>query len=100
MRLHTTPQWKWRARLLLRRKRGGQHCRCCGTQMQRSGNSPQRETLDHIVPRSRGGSNDIENLRLVCSSCNNDLPGHGDCICALVCALAVLKFPTKEGRLP
>lgn len=28
-------------------------------------------TLDHLKPRSRGGSNSLENLRLACFLCNN-----------------------------
>ncbi|MFJ8152239.1 HNH endonuclease [Streptomyces sp. NPDC094468] len=28
------------------------------------------ETADHIVPLSRGGTNDIENLRPACGPCN------------------------------
>jgi 5-methylcytosine-specific restriction endonuclease McrA len=28
-------------------------------------------TLDHLKPRSRGGSNKLENLRLACFPCNN-----------------------------
>ena len=28
-------------------------------------------TWDHVVPRSRGGSNAVENLVLACRSCNN-----------------------------
>lgn len=28
-------------------------------------------TIDHLVPRSRGGSNSLENLRLTCFPCNN-----------------------------
>lgn len=28
-------------------------------------------TRDHIIPRSRGGNNDVENLRMACSPCNS-----------------------------
>ena len=28
-------------------------------------------TLDHLKPKSRGGSDSLENLRLSCFSCNN-----------------------------
>jgi 5-methylcytosine-specific restriction endonuclease McrA len=28
-------------------------------------------TLDHVIPRSRGGSNDEQNLRILCAPCNN-----------------------------
>lgn len=27
-------------------------------------------TLDHIQPRSKGGANNLENLRLMCWTCN------------------------------
>jgi 5-methylcytosine-specific restriction endonuclease McrA len=29
-------------------------------------------TLEHIIPRSRGGTNDPENLVIACFSCNNE----------------------------
>jgi 5-methylcytosine-specific restriction endonuclease McrA len=32
---------------------------------------PHQLTLDHLKPRSRGGSNKLENLRLACFPCNN-----------------------------
>ena len=32
---------------------------------------PSQLTLDHLKPRSRGGSNKLENLRLACFPCNN-----------------------------
>lgn len=31
---------------------------------------PRYPTLDHVVPRARGGSDDVENLRLACFQCN------------------------------
>lgn len=33
---------------------------------------PQRATVDHIVPRSRGGSDAAENLCACCYRCNQD----------------------------
>jgi 5-methylcytosine-specific restriction endonuclease McrA len=33
--------------------------------------SPEKLTLDHLRPKSKGGSNSLENLRLACFNCNN-----------------------------
>lgn len=45
-------------------KRDGCKCLICG--------STDNLTLDHIIPISRGGSNEKENLQTFCSKCNND----------------------------
>jgi 5-methylcytosine-specific restriction endonuclease McrA len=29
-------------------------------------------TIEHIIPKSKGGTNDLENLALACSRCNNE----------------------------
>lgn len=43
-------------------KRDGETCAKCGTTL--------NLTLDHIVPKSRGGSNRIANLQILCVGCN------------------------------
>jgi 5-methylcytosine-specific restriction endonuclease McrA len=44
----------------------GSRCWWCGHCL-----SEKKLTLDHLKPKSRGGSNSLENLRLACFPCNN-----------------------------
>jgi len=39
-----------------------------GADQQRDGKAP---TLDHVIPRSKGGTHDYDNLRTACRSCNS-----------------------------
>jgi hypothetical protein len=48
--------------------RDGRRCRVCGRGAPRYGKLTLH--VDHIVPVSRGGTNDDENLRVLCSECN------------------------------
>ena len=48
-----------RKRILLR---GNGRCMKCG--------SKKNLEIDHVVPLARGGSNRLENLQLLCQSCN------------------------------
>lgn len=43
-------------------KRDGHKCQYCG--------STRRLTIDHVLPRSRGGEDTWENMVVACSSCN------------------------------
>lgn len=44
-------------------KRDGHKCQYCG--------STKELTIDHIIPRSRGGEDTWENLVVACTSCNS-----------------------------
>lgn len=47
-------------------KRFGRCCQICSKPLVAG-----EMTLDHIIPKCRGGSNTIENLRIACAPCNN-----------------------------
>lgn len=50
-------------RKLLLIERDGHECKICKAQM--------HLTVDHVMPLSRGGSDDLKNLQLLCKSCNS-----------------------------
>jgi 5-methylcytosine-specific restriction endonuclease McrA len=49
--------------------RDGFTCAYCGLNLNES--APQDVTLDHLTPRSQGGSNDATNLVTACRCCNS-----------------------------
>ena len=49
--------------------RDGMKCQYCGRDLH--GVNPRDITLDHITPKSRGGSNKCGNLVTSCRSCNS-----------------------------
>ena len=46
-------------------QRQGGYCAACDHHFQ-----PRNLTIDHVVPSSKGGSDDISNLQLLCHACN------------------------------
>ena len=49
--------------------RDGFSCGYCGRDLRRA--APAEVTLDHLMPRYSGGSNDATNLITACRSCNS-----------------------------
>jgi 5-methylcytosine-specific restriction endonuclease McrA len=58
----------------------GSQCFWCGKELEEN-----EQTIDHLMPQSRGGSNSLENLRISCFPCNNS---RGNSL-----------FPPKQNRL-
>lgn len=60
----------------LKRQKG--LCYYCGCKMNRTRYAPNSQTIDHVVPLSRGGRNSPDNLVIACLFCNvskkNKLP--------------------------
>ncbi|RZM79535.1 HNH endonuclease [Leptolyngbya iicbica] len=55
-----------------RRRKNSLHTTYGGTCIYCRGQFPQSQlTIEHLIPRSRGGSNALHNLRLACFPCNN-----------------------------
>lgn len=59
--------------------RDGGICQICGRPCTRR-KGPRQGTIDHVVPRSRGGSSEPSNLQLACKRCNTakgaQMPAH------------------------
>ncbi len=52
-------------------RRTGGRCEYCSALVEmREG--PKQATIDHVVPRSKGGLDVLENLRLACHDCNQE----------------------------
>ena len=57
-----------RRRILI--NRAGGRCEYCGEPTNLIEGDPHQATVDHFVPQSRGGTDELCNLRLACLSCN------------------------------
>ena len=88
--LHTTYQDHNRLRVFAAKGTTCVKCNCVGTRLivgeDRAGGyhtdvytqDLKLITIDHIMPKSRGGSNDLDNLQPMCSPCNSRKADHID----------------------
>jgi len=53
-------------------------CFYCGRKIFVSTHGATIATVEHILPRSRGGTNDLKNLALACVNCNNEKGRNAD----------------------
>jgi hypothetical protein len=72
-------------------------CYWCGARLKRRG--MRQRTVDHLVPRSRGGTNARENTVAACHACNQTRNLFGHCPGALACWLTVLCLPPPSRIL-
>lgn len=52
-------------------KRDGPWCRYCGVAVATEGSGFPLLTMDHLIPKSRGGANNPGNMVVACARCNN-----------------------------
>jgi hypothetical protein len=65
---------KWAQNAIFLRERG--RCAICLRDLTGLLNTDFKSEIDHIVPLNLGGINDITNLQLLCTKCNNGKSGH------------------------
>jgi 5-methylcytosine-specific restriction endonuclease McrA len=77
-------------RELHRRQNGA--CAICGDGISLRGLGDQSPTLDHIIPKSKGGGSDIKNLRLAHKACNEARANESDTVSAMIGGRRVLRY--------
>ncbi|WP_136314433.1 HNH endonuclease [Actinomyces procaprae] len=68
-----TTKWLHLAATVKRRARAAGLTRCprCGVELDWAvGLTPRSAEVDHIVPWAQGGTDELENLQILCRSCN------------------------------
>lgn len=67
------PLDSWGRRRLMQRLAGAQNWRCChcGVRTNEATRPEDQPTIEHVIPRALGGTNDEANLAMACADCNN-----------------------------
>lgn len=64
------PNWNEFSYLVRRSFQNGFKCVYCGITMKLNGGGNDIFTIDHVIPLSMGGTNEIKNLCVCCRECN------------------------------
>lgn len=80
---------------LFKRQRG--LCWLCNGPMVMRRGAPNSVTLDHVVPRSRGGPSSSDNLRAACQRCNAGRGGDPSTCFTDVDGVIALRWYVRTG---
>jgi HNH endonuclease len=69
---------------------------CCEYCLSQVAFCPDPFSIEHIIPRSKGGRNDLDNLAIACQGCNNFKYSYIDSIDPITGKLAPLYHPRQD----
>lgn len=69
---------------------------CCEYCLSQLAFCPDPFSIEHIIPRSKGGRNDLDNLAIACQGCNNFKYSYIDSIDPITGKLAPLYHPRQD----
>ncbi len=69
---------------------------CCEYCLSQIAYSPDPFSIEHIIPRSKGGTNDLDNLAIACQGCNNFKYSHVNAIDPITGESAPLYHPRQD----
>jgi HNH endonuclease len=70
---------------------------CCEYCLSQSKFSSDPLSIEHIIPRSKGGTNDLEDLAVSCQGCNNLKYNHTEAIDPMTGEVAPLYHPRQDS---
>ncbi len=70
---------------------------CCEYCISQAKFSPDPFSIEHIIPRSKGGTSDLDNLAVACQGCNNFKYSHIQAIDPITGELAPIYHPRQHN---